>query len=290
MSLIPFALSLETNLLVDVADVQSGKKCGCVCPSCKIPLIAKKGDVKDWHFSHDSKFIEKDQELSCDYSWNIAVQMMIKQLLLEGTILALPDYRVNFQSMDYHKPKREIKITDSSIVDYNNPELKSHACDITLEVKKKKLGVLLLTKQSSSYVEMSLDKALFGVIAINIENIGYNEEGKAANHLRNHLKRLLESKTSAKQWLYHRREQTELDKAYEQDKLLEKEADSIKATQQKKSPAVKPKKVKVKIKTNSVNLKKMQWYCVNCKLEYQGYLTGLNPCPQCKSHFYRIPK
>jgi hypothetical protein len=42
MNLIPFALLLDTKLLIDVADVESGKKCGCICPSCKIPLIAKK--------------------------------------------------------------------------------------------------------------------------------------------------------------------------------------------------------------------------------------------------------
>lgn len=59
MNLIPFALSLNTNLLVDVDDVQSGKKCGCICPSCNIPFIARKGDVNEWHFAHDSQFIEK---------------------------------------------------------------------------------------------------------------------------------------------------------------------------------------------------------------------------------------
>jgi hypothetical protein len=38
MNLIPFALSLNTNLLIDVADIQSGKKCGCICPNWGKPL------------------------------------------------------------------------------------------------------------------------------------------------------------------------------------------------------------------------------------------------------------
>jgi len=46
MNLIPFDLSLNTNLLVDVAYVQSGKKCDCICPSCNIPLIARKSQCK----------------------------------------------------------------------------------------------------------------------------------------------------------------------------------------------------------------------------------------------------
>jgi hypothetical protein len=85
MHLIPFAFILGTELLIDIADVESGKKCGCIFPSCKIPLIAKKGDINEWHFAHDSQHIEKGQELSCDYSWDVAVKMMIKQIIAEGT-------------------------------------------------------------------------------------------------------------------------------------------------------------------------------------------------------------
>ncbi|MBP7483518.1 MAG: hypothetical protein KA788_13360 [Lacunisphaera sp.] len=36
----------------DIADVKSGKKCGCVCPACKSDLIAKKGDILRHHFAH----------------------------------------------------------------------------------------------------------------------------------------------------------------------------------------------------------------------------------------------
>ena len=159
MNLIPFALSLDTKLLVDVADVQSGKKCGCICPSCNIPLIAKKGDINEWHFAHDSQFIEKDQELSCDFSWTVAVKMMIKQILLEGSTLALPEYFINFQGIGYKKKTQKIKVTDRSTIHYTNPELKSLACDVTVEVKGKKLGIILLTKHSQPFVEASFDQA-----------------------------------------------------------------------------------------------------------------------------------
>jgi hypothetical protein len=277
MNLIPFALSLETNLLVDVADVQSGKQCGCICPSCKIPLIAKKGNVIEWHFAHDSQFIEKDQELSCDFSWAVAVKMMIKQLLLEGTTLALPEYYIDFKDIGYHKSKRKIKVTDSSTIYYSNPELKSLACDVTVEVKGKKLGIILLSKHSPSLVEASFEQLLFGVLAINIENIGYDNEGKAVNQLRNHLQRLLESKTSAKQWLYHRREKAAYLNASEQEKLL------------KEQPVNEPIKTSNKIKKTTQTLQTMQWYCLSCQLEYKGYSTGINPCPKCNSHFYRKP-
>jgi hypothetical protein len=294
MNLIPFALSLETNMLVDVADVPSGKKCGCICPSCKIPLIAKKGDVLEWHFAHDSQFIEKDQELSCDFSWTIAVKMMIKQLLLEGTTLALPEYYIDFQGIGYQKAKRQIKVTDSSIIHYENPELKSLECDVTVEVKGKKLGIILLTNHSHSLVEASFNQALFGVIAISIENIGYNDEGKAVNHLRNQLRVLIESKTITKHWLYHGRGKAAFIKATEQDKLLSEKIASITANEQEKWLREKPRNESKKehdiTPKQTVMLIKKQWYCVSCKFEYHGYSTGLNSCPQCNSHLYRTPK
>jgi hypothetical protein len=294
MNLIPFALSVDTNLLVDVADVQSGKKCGCICPSCNIPLIAKKGDINEWHFAHDSQFIEKDQELSCDFSWAVAVKMMIKQILIEGSTLALPDYYIDFQGIGYPNSKKQIKVTDSSVIHYSNPELKSLECDVTVEVKGKKLGVILLTKHSFSNVDTSFEQALLGVLAISIENVGYDDEGKAVNHLRNQLRVLIESKTIAKHWLYHGREKAEFIKATEQDKLLSEKVASIRANKQEKwlreKPRNEPKKENDITPKQTVMLKKMQWYCVSCKFEYQGYLTGLNPCPQCKSHLYRIPR
>ena len=277
MNLIPFALLLDKNLLVDVADVQSGKKCGCIFPSCNIPLIARKGDVNEWHFAHDSQFIEKDQELSCNFSWTVAVKMMIKQLLFEGTTLVLPEYYIDFQEIGYQKTKQQIKVTDSSTIHYSNPKLKSLACDVTVEVKGKKLGIILLTKHSPSFFDALFEQILFGVLAISIENIGYDDGGKAVNHLRNHLQLLFESKTSAKHWLYHRREKAAYLNATEQEKLLGEQAVN------------EPRKMSNIFKKSTQKLQTMLWCCLSCQLEYQGYSTGINPCPKCKSHFYRKP-
>lgn len=42
----------QDGRLVHISDVQRGKKCGCVCPACEQPLIAKPGKVKQAHFAH----------------------------------------------------------------------------------------------------------------------------------------------------------------------------------------------------------------------------------------------
>ncbi|MBI3923527.1 MAG: hypothetical protein HY318_19065 [Armatimonadetes bacterium] len=48
---LPFALRGEG--LVHISEVSSGRQRDCVCPSCKEPLIAKKGPIKKHHFAHD---------------------------------------------------------------------------------------------------------------------------------------------------------------------------------------------------------------------------------------------
>ncbi len=43
---------LEAICFVD--EVERGAACGCVCPVCRSPLVAKQGDVRDWHFAHEA--------------------------------------------------------------------------------------------------------------------------------------------------------------------------------------------------------------------------------------------
>lgn len=37
-----------------VGDVPRGAACGCVCPTCSSPLVAKQGEKNSWHFAHEA--------------------------------------------------------------------------------------------------------------------------------------------------------------------------------------------------------------------------------------------
>lgn len=37
-----------------VGEVEKGAACGCFCPSCKSPLLARKGEEREWHFAHEA--------------------------------------------------------------------------------------------------------------------------------------------------------------------------------------------------------------------------------------------
>lgn len=52
MALLTLAIAPDDSLRF-IADVASGRACGCICPACRSPLIAKKGDILEWHFAHE---------------------------------------------------------------------------------------------------------------------------------------------------------------------------------------------------------------------------------------------
>lgn len=89
---IPFGLRLVDQQYVDVADVPKGKQCGCICPSCRIPLIARQGKANRWHFAHASRDVD-EVEKECEFSFFVSVRTMAKQLLEVGMPVELPEWR-----------------------------------------------------------------------------------------------------------------------------------------------------------------------------------------------------
>jgi competence CoiA-like predicted nuclease len=43
---------VKNNALLTVEEVKGGLACGCICPACKKQLIARKGEIKIYHFAH----------------------------------------------------------------------------------------------------------------------------------------------------------------------------------------------------------------------------------------------
>lgn len=79
--------ALRDGELVHVRDVANGKACGCICPACSDPLIARnKGAKRAAHFSHASG-------ADCASGHETALHLAGKEALLRLKRLALPDYR-----------------------------------------------------------------------------------------------------------------------------------------------------------------------------------------------------
>lgn len=74
-----------------VGDVPRGAACGCTCSACGAALIARRGDVNKWHFSHE---VNQERPECFAGAVNLLRRLAI-QVLCESTHLALPPLRLS---------------------------------------------------------------------------------------------------------------------------------------------------------------------------------------------------
>lgn len=98
---IPFGVREEVLKYVDVADVPKGRACACIFPSCKIPLIARKGKLTD-----GTLLMRVDPERGYEYSIFVSVMAMTKQIVESGFRLSTPADTDNVSERQYrHRPE-----------------------------------------------------------------------------------------------------------------------------------------------------------------------------------------
>lgn len=78
--LVPFGL--KEDKLYEPVQVLNGKACGCVCPACKMPLVAKQNAATP-HFAHA-------QDENCSKGLETAVHLAVKQIIAEKKQVRLP--------------------------------------------------------------------------------------------------------------------------------------------------------------------------------------------------------
>ncbi|MBK8677056.1 MAG: hypothetical protein IPN27_12030 [Cellvibrionales bacterium] len=228
---IPFGIRGVDGELVDVHDVERGIACGCICPSCKAPLNAKKGDVKEWHFAHVSKHGYKNEVAQCDYSFFVAIRMMAKKILESCRTIALPEGFVH--ATQFHSPsgtrfsasvsyaKKKIFEPDSVRVEC---EFNKIAVDALMEKDGKCFAVFFRCPDKRSGFTLSgFNKTSYGALEIDLTHIkDFHDEksdGSSGSYTESLRKFLLDERGN-KKWLYHPREEAKRVEA--EEKLKER--------------------------------------------------------------------
>ena len=77
-----------------IGEVERGAACGCRCPECNSPLIAKQGNEKEWHFAHEGG----QERPECHAgAMNMLRRLAIEHLAKRANLL-LPPYRTKVRS------------------------------------------------------------------------------------------------------------------------------------------------------------------------------------------------
>lgn len=264
--LIPFGFRLSDQQFVDVSEVKRGRKCNCICPSCKTPLIARQGEVNDWHFAHACKGVSSQTENRCEYSFGLSVTLMAKQVIATASSIELPSLTM------YTNENIEVKVSKqkSASLDTVKIEQKVNSVQVDATLKLGEYIIAVIFTASHRHFDDSTVSLIgcekVGVLEISLTNamewlFGSNNQGKYAQVLKSNI--LLNN--SCKRWLYHPRKSI-IEKQYGIE-LYEK--CPVALGQHAHTPAA---------------IERKHYKCIMCNNNWYG----THKCNNCGTHLYSI--
>lgn len=139
---LPFGLNKE-DTLVHVSDVESGKKCACVCPSCHSPLIAAKGIKNQHHFRHDGNG-------ECASGLESAIHLAAKKIIKERKSITFPELVLRAESKD----SRGIEYVEEKVVVPNGKFISLDKVEEEIELHGIKADILAAASNSQLIIEV----------------------------------------------------------------------------------------------------------------------------------------
>ena len=158
LSLIPFGLRLSDKQFVDASEVERGRRCNWICPSCKTPLIARQGEINEWHFAHVSKGVSKETENECEYSFWVSVTLMAKQVIKSAVSINLPSLVM------YTSDAKKVSITEQKEVLLNDVKIEQKVSSISVDaiLKIGEYDIIVIFTAPHKFIDNSIlyDKLL----------------------------------------------------------------------------------------------------------------------------------
>lgn len=303
---IPFGLDFDDGSLVDVENVPRGAKCGCVCPSCKTPLIARQGDEKEWHFAHASRRIYKCTKNECQYSFYVSVRLMARQLIGDEITMRLPEYRGTVTRHDNRRgyPLSEpFLVTKSKEIIISNVEVETCFAgvpvDLVGQINDFRFVVYFTHPGRNIPPELaSIVDSQSGVIAVALDGLGktmFRGERGDRRSYQSILRKFLINDLESKHWVYHPRYQRCHQQALQEleAKAASASASHVARNERRLTPSNAHRINESDVDISSWKAAKQRvvlFECVMCKTQWEGLEPSGSVCPQCHKHLYRIRK
>lgn len=117
--------ALKDGVLTHISNVESGLKCGCICPGCGEELIAKKGNKMTHHFAHKANS-------ECLSGYQTSLHLLAKDILLEEKRILLPKVKIRFS--DHGGSYKEVLISNETFIEIDNVVLEKKQGEIIPDV------------------------------------------------------------------------------------------------------------------------------------------------------------
>jgi hypothetical protein len=297
LTLIPFALRKADDQIVDVAEVEQGLACGCICPSCQSPLIARKGDIKTWHFAHVSRADEGDTRTDCGYSWAVSVRLMARQLLREGMLLDLPPFEDIVEiTLGAGRPIRHsYEVAPPQTLNLPPSEIDSKFGGVLVDALGRSedgaFAIYITHSNRSAPDDLSAAPApCAGVIVIDLMALAsQNHESTERQNYRQLLSTFLSADLPSKRWMFHphavNRRQRELEALRRRREEHPTFASTSTIYPAHRSPSPPPSVASKTLPYRSIPAvpgDPLRYHCVNCDFRWGDLTGGKEPCPQCR--------
>lgn len=291
---IPFGLRERDQAIVDVHGVHRGRACGCICPSCRTPLIARQGDEKVWHFAHASRNVYERTAGECDFSFFVSVRLMARQLIGSNITIALPEYRG--QVAQYVEDLNQTRTLDYLVTEARSIELahvtvETRFADVAVDLKGKvgdfDFVVFLVHPGRAVPTELeSLEGVKAGVIAIDLQGMAgalarVKEVGGTYSQA---LAEFLSKNIASKCWVYHPRNAVMRQRA--EALLAQSVTREVDKMRQRLSvgKAMPTESGPLLAAAKNEATRQVRCECLFCGSKWEGYDPGLNTCSKCRTH------
>lgn len=221
--LLPFGRRVTDGALVDVEEVERGERCGCVCPACGLPLVARHGEVNAWHFAHVVRNAVVEVREPCEFSFYVSVRLMAEQIAMACRRLALPEYGAEFRLGHdiYGNPQaHSFVVTEGRTVNFSEVETDTRYQGAHVDIVGRISGFYLIAVISHpgrpvSPAVRELAGPKLGVIDIDITDLYRRFQGhkQSLGTFKQTVERFLSDETEGKHWLFHPAYQSKLKSA-----------------------------------------------------------------------------
>lgn len=194
--------ALKDDKIINISDVESGLKCGCICPSCGEPLVAKKGSKMMHHFSHHSGH-------NCEYGYETSLHLAAKDIISKTKKIVIPAVYLNFPD----SYKKDELICESKEIQVDKVELEKRYGDIIPDIVLYVGGKLLFVE---IYVTHRIDEEkLKKLQKAKISTLEIDLSQKKETITERELTDLLLNDSEEKTWKYNAVAQKQLHRFYE---------------------------------------------------------------------------
>lgn len=188
---------LRDGKLMHISMVDKGLKCGCVCPACKHPLIARKGEKTVHHFAHANL-------AECAKGMETALHLSAKEILERRKEILLPKVEVEFNSY-----RSNWLVSEERLIQFDDVKLEYRmdaiVPDVIVWIKGRPLMIEVTVTHKTDETKIDKIKKL-GISSLEIDLSAVKREISLAE-----LELILIEETGYKKWLHN--EKTDFYKA-----------------------------------------------------------------------------